>query len=44
MRVAGEQRRIQEAENFRGYEGGELTFDDFIGYIDYLQHNQTSWL
>lgn len=42
MKLAGQQRRLQDAETVRGIEGAELTYDDFVVYMAYLKREQ--WL
>lgn len=44
LRQAGEQRRLLEAEQDRGYNGAELTVDDFRTYLAYLQTHHADWL
>ncbi len=44
MRQAGEQRRLLEAEQDRGYNGAELTVEEFKSYLKHLQTNHPSWM
>jgi hypothetical protein len=44
LRQAGEQRRLLEAEQDRGYNGAELTVDEFIAYLSHLQTRYPSWM
>jgi hypothetical protein len=44
MRIAGQQRRLYEAEQHRGMTGGELTFEQFKQFLQYLHENYPEWL
>lgn len=44
MRDAGEQRRLQAAEFIRGMDGGDISFEQFIAYIHFLQANYPTWM
>ncbi len=37
LRLAGEQRRLHRAESLRWHEGVEMTHDDFVQYVGYLE-------
>lgn len=43
LRLAGEQRRLREAESHRWYEGGEMTPPDFMRYLDQLKTLFPEW-
>lgn len=44
IRLAGEQRRLYEAEHIRGLDGAEVTFEQFETYLDYLQNTFPKWM
>lgn len=44
LRLAGEQRRLHQAENIRWMEGAEMTSDDFFKFIDQLQGHFPQWM
>lgn len=44
LRMAGEQRRLMEAERDRGFIGAEMTFEQFTAYIEFLQDNYPKWM
>jgi len=44
LRQAGEQRRLLEAEQDRGYNGAELSVDDFKTYLTYLKTQHSGWM
>lgn len=44
LRLAGEQRRLHLAESNRWVSGAELSNDDFIAYIRYLQEQYPQWM
>jgi hypothetical protein len=44
IREAGEQRRLQNAEFVRSINGGDITFEQFIDYIQFLQVNYPEWM
>lgn len=39
MKLAGQQRRLHEAEQDRGWDGAELTREQFVDYIQHLQQH-----
>lgn len=43
LRLAGEQRRLRDAENYRWLNGAEMTADDFKRYIEQLQTQFPEW-
>lgn len=44
MRQAGEQRRLQMAEFVRGMDGGDISFEQFCDYIEFLQATFPQWM
>lgn len=44
MRQAGEQRRLHEAEIDRSYNGAEITFAQFVDYLEFLQKTYPRWM
>ncbi len=44
LRLAGEQRRLREAENHRWSHGGEMSADDFLTYYARLKAQYPEWL
>lgn len=44
LRLAGEQRRLYEAERIRGINGAEVTFEQFEAYLAYLQSTFPKWM
>ena len=44
MRVAGEQRRLMDAERDRGIYGAEMTAEQFTQFIGYLQQTYPQWM
>lgn len=44
LRLAGEQRRLREAEGHRWAHGGEMTSDDFLTFYGRLQAQYPEWL
>lgn len=44
MRMAGQQRRLYEAEQNRGMNGGELTLEQFKQVLQYLHENYPEWV
>lgn len=44
MRLAGQQRRLHEAERQRQLGGAELARDDFIALIEFLQRRYNKWM
>ncbi len=44
LRLAGEQRRLREAENHRWMYGAEMTPDDFIAYMTRLKNQFPEWM
>lgn len=44
LRLAGEQRRLREAENNRWMYGAEMTPPDFITYLDRIQTQFPEWM
>lgn len=44
LRQAGEQRRLLAAEQDRGYNGAELTLEEFQAYLAYLQTHHADWM
>ena len=44
MRLAGEQRRLHEAEYDRGIFGAEVTYSQFLEYVEHLQKNYAKWM
>lgn len=44
LRLAGEQRRLHLAESNRWVSGAEVSNDDFIAYIRYLQGQYPQWM
>lgn len=44
LRLAGEQRRLREAENHRWGHGGEMTSDDFLTFYSRLKAQYSAWL
>jgi hypothetical protein len=44
MREAGEQRRLQMAEFVRGMDGGDIDYEQFCDYIQFLQANYPQWM
>lgn len=44
VRLAGQQRRLREAEIWRWHEGAELTKEDFTVVLDYLKTNFPAWM
>lgn len=43
LRLAGEQRRLRDAENYRWLNGAEMTVDDFKRYIEQLHTQFPEW-
>lgn len=43
MKAAGEQRRLMTAESERGFNGAELTYDDFLQLVEFLHEHFPSW-
>ena len=43
LRLAGEQRRLRDAENYRWLAGAELVPDDFITYINRIRAQFPEW-
>lgn len=43
LRLAGEQRRLRDAENYRWLNGAEMTADDFKRYVEQLQAQFPEW-
>ena len=44
LRLAGEQRRLRDAENHRWSRGGEMTSDDFMIFFARLKAQYPEWL
>jgi hypothetical protein len=44
LRVAGEQRRLRDAENYRWLNGGEVTPSDFITYLTQIKTLFPEWM
>ncbi len=44
LRLAGEQRRLREAENHRWSQGGEMSADDFLTFYARLKAQYSAWL
>ena len=44
MRLAGEQRRLHTAESARWMSGAEMTADDFLRFVGYLQEQFPQWM
>jgi hypothetical protein len=44
MRMAGQQRRLYEAEQHRGMNGGEMTFEQFTDLLQYLHKQYPEWM
>ncbi|MBK8026415.1 MAG: hypothetical protein IPK19_34765 [Chloroflexi bacterium] len=44
LRLAGEQKRLREAENMRWVTGAEMTQEDFIAFIDVLYQRYSEWM
>lgn len=44
MRLAGQQRRLREAEVWRWNEGAEVTKEDFMTYFNHLQAHFPAWM
>lgn len=44
MKAAGEQRRLLEAESERGFNGAELTYEDFLQYLTFLHESYPKWM
>lgn len=44
LRLAGEQRRLREAENHRWAHGGEMSSDDFLTFYERLKAQYSEWL
>ncbi|MFN8531002.1 MAG: hypothetical protein U0670_20550 [Anaerolineae bacterium] len=44
MRLAGEQRRLRDAETQRWMEGAEMTYDDFQAYLQILETRFPEWM
>lgn len=44
LRAAGEQRRLMEAEQDRGFAGAEVTYEQFKEFLTYLQANYPNWM
>ncbi len=43
LRLAGEQRRLREAETHRWMEGAEMSFDDFKSYLNTIENLFPEW-
>jgi hypothetical protein len=44
MRLAGQQRRLRMAEDARWIEGGEMSKDDYVTYVNRLRHQFPEWM
>lgn len=44
LRLAGEQRRLRDAESHRWLHGAEMSADDFIGYIEEINRRFPEWM
>jgi len=44
MRLAGEQRRLHAAESVRWMNGAEMTAEEFVSYVGYLQERFPRWM
>lgn len=44
LRLAGEQRRLRDAENYRWLNGAEMTPDDFITYFERIKIQFSEWM
>jgi hypothetical protein len=44
VRLAGEQRRLIEAEEFRWINGAEMSHDDFVSYIETIKNRFPEWM
>lgn len=43
LRLAGEQRRLRDAENYRWLDGAEMASDDFITYVNRIRAQFPEW-